>query len=335
MRDKVESLELSGTTTLDVSKRSLFVRNVLRNPRALTAVLILVAFGLASQLVDQFFTLRNLSNILVQTCPVGLMATGLTFVLITGGIDLSAAATMSVAAIVGALCMKAGAGALVGPIVMVGIAVAVGAFNGFAVATLGMVPFIVTLAIQVVEHGVGVWLTNAESVANLPLAFVGPFTGQIGPVPVAILVLIACAIIAHYVLASTIHGRRLYAVGINPRAANISGIPTKRVLYSAYILGGLFAGLAAIISTARLGSASAAMGSDALMMDVVSAAVIGGVSIYGGVGTILGAVIGAIFITVISNIMNLLGTTYYAALTVKGVIIVLATGLDRFNKRAR
>ena len=98
------------------------------------------------------------------------------------------------------------------------------------------------------------------------------------------------------------------------------------------MVAGLLTGVAAIISTARLGSASAAMGSDALILDVVSAAVIGGVSIYGGIGTVLGALIGAVFVTVISNIMNLLGTTYYTALAIKGLIIVLATGLNRLNR---
>jgi len=303
------------------------------NPRLITGVLIIVSFVFASILVPRFFTVNNFFNIIVQTCPIGLMAIGLTFVLVTGGIDLSMPAIMSVAAVIGAMFMKSSGSGLGGSILMIAAAMAVGLFNGFAVSTLRMIPFVVTLSIMVVGSGTAVWLTNAESVFGLPDAFINTLTGRIGPVPVAVIILAFFAWAAHFVMSRTIYGRRVYAVGINVKAARVSGIRTTRVLLSVYVISGFFTGIAAIISTARLGSASPAMGSDALVLDVISSAVIGGVSIYGGTGTVLGAVVGAIFITIISNIMNLLGVSYYTTLAIKGLIIVLATGLDRLRRR--
>ena len=119
--------------------------------------------------------------------------------------------------------MKNGGGAIIGSLIMVGIAVAVGAFNGFAVSSLGMIPFIVTFAIMVVGHGAAVWLTNAESVSGLPDVFVNSLTGRIGLVHIPIIVLIICGMIAHYILKTTIYGRKVYAVGINIKTAQVSG----------------------------------------------------------------------------------------------------------------
>jgi len=301
--------------------------------RLATTLPIASVLVLASLLVPRFFTLNNLLNIIVQACPIGLMASGLTFVLITGGIDLSMPSVMSVAAVVGAMAMKSSASGVLGSLVMVVVAMAIGLFNGFAVAKLRMIPFVVTLSIMVVGSGAAVWLTNAESVYGLPDRFIDLLTGRLGPIPAAVIVLALAAASAHFVLSRTVYGRRVYAVGVNLKAAQVSGVRTTLVLLSAYVVSGLYTGIAAVITTARLGSASSAMGSDALVLDVISAAVIGGVSIYGGTGTILGAVAGAIFITVISNIMNLLGISYCTTLAIKGLIILLATGLDRFRSR--
>lgn len=302
-------------------------------PRIAGYALLIVAVVLIGWFVPRFFTINNLFNIIVQTSPIGLMAIGITFVFITGGIDLSMPATMAMSAVLGAMVMKSSGSALLGCLVMLVIAMGVGTFNGFAVSRLKMIPFVVTLSMMVVNGGLAVWFTGAQSIFGLPQGFITVLTGRVGPVPVSVIILLAFTVIGHFVLSRTLPGRQIFAVGVNISTARVSGIRTNRVLLLVYVISGLFAGLAAIVATARLGSAAPSMGADTLVLDVVSAAVIGGVSIYGGVGSVAGAVLGALFITIISNVMNLIGVSYYTTLVVKGLIIVIATGLDTIRKQ--
>jgi ribose transport system permease protein len=135
------------------------------------------------------------------------------------------------------------------------------------------------------------------------------------------------------VVRRTLFGRWLYAVGVNVRAARTSGVPTSRVIFLTYVVSGAFAGLTAIILSARLGSASANMGNDGVVLDIVSSAVVGGVSIYGGIGSPLGAVLGAIFITVISNSMNMMQVSFFTGLMIKGIVIIAFVAFDSLRKR--
>jgi ribose transport system permease protein len=148
-----------------------------------------------------------------------------------------------------------------------------------------------------------------------------------------VLITALVTLIALIVMRRHMFGRWLYAVGINVRAARVSGIPTTRVVFGAYVVSGFLAGLTAIVLSARLGSASANMGTDAIVLDVVSSAVVGGVSIYGGVGGPLGAVLGAIFITVISNSMNMMQVSFFTSLIVKGIVIVGFVAIDSLRRR--
>ncbi|HYF75198.1 MAG TPA: ABC transporter permease [Candidatus Nitrosocosmicus sp.] len=307
-----------------------------RSKSRMNIILVVIAaliFICMSIFVPRFFTVNNLMNILVQTSSVGLLTLGITFVLITGGMDLSLPSIMAASAVIGASYMKQGGSPVVGALVMVIISVGCGAVNGLAVSKAKMIPFVVTLSTMVLGSGLAVWYTKAESISSLPSGYIDVLTGRIGPIPVPAIILIVFAVIAHIVLSKTIYGRWVYATGINERTARVSGIPTSGVLLSVYMVSGLFAGLAAVVLTARLGSASASMGGDTLVMDVISSAVIGGVSIYGGLGTIPGAVFGSLFITIISNSMNLLGITYYTTLMIKGLVIVLVTALDTLRTR--
>jgi ribose/xylose/arabinose/galactoside ABC-type transport system permease subunit len=144
--------------------------------------------------------------------------------------------------------------------------------------------------------------------------------------------LVVCGLIATAIMSATIYGRWLYAVGINREAARIARVPIQRVICASYGFAGLMAGLTAILLTARLGSASAAMGSDGVVLDAISACVVGGVSIYGGVGRPLGAIIGAILITLISNALNMLGLSYYFGLMIKGAVIIVFIFADNYAK---
>jgi ribose transport system permease protein len=283
--------------------------------------------------VPHFLTRGNVVNILVQSSALGMMAIGLTAVLIGGGIDLSVPSIMALSGILGAMLMRAGGAPGAAALAMLAVAISLGAINGCAIAYLKMVPFVVTLSMMYIATGASIWVTNAVSVTGLHPAFIASVTGRLWGVPVPVVMLSVCTVLATVLMGRSLYGRWLYAVGTNAKAARNAGIPSDQVLFGTYVWSGFFAGLAAIITTARLGSAAATMGHESVVLDVISAAVVGGVSIYGGVGSPLGAVIGAIFITLISNAMNLMHVEYYTTLAVKGAVIVTVVALDSLRRR--
>ena len=302
--------------------------------RFLPVALFVVVVAFLGFTVDRFFTANNLLNILMQSSALGFMALGMTAVLVTGGIDLSIPAIMAFAGILGSLYMRDGGGPLVGALIMIGVGVGGGALNGLAVASLGMIPFVVTLSTQAIAMGACVMITNSVSVLGLHESFLATVMSKIGRIPTPILALACVTLFVAILSQRSIFGRWLYAVGINAETARVSGIPKKKVLFGAYVFAGLFAGLAAIVVTARLASASPTMGQEGVVLNVVGAAVVGGVSIYGGSGSFAGAVVGAVIITMISNIMNMAHLSYYATLIVKGLVIVAVVAIDSRSKRA-
>jgi ribose/xylose/arabinose/galactoside ABC-type transport system permease subunit len=296
---------------------------------AVTAALAAILFVYA----PHFFSVRNLLNILIQASSLGIMAVGLTFVMIVGGIDLSIPATMALAAVLGAFVMPVW-GTTAGVATMLASGLAVGAFNGLAVAWFEMTPFVVTLATMTVVGGATVWLTNSQSLSDFPDNFFDFFLSSPAGVPMAVLILAVVTAVASMLLGSTAFGRSLYAVGLNAKAARVARTPVEWVLFSTYAISGLLGGVAAVMLTARLGSASANLGNDGLVLDIVTACVVGGVSIYGGAGRASGAVLGALFVTLLSNSMNQLGISYFMNLVVKGVAIILFIWIDRISARA-
>jgi ribose transport system permease protein len=172
-------------------------------------------------------------------------------------------------------------------------------------------------------------MTNSLSISQLPDTFVDFFDARpLFGVPVTVLVVAVLAALVAMLMRSSIAGRWAYAVGINDRAARVARIPIGRVILVSYMFSGLMAGLSAILLTARLGSASANMGNDGMVLDIVSACVVGGVSIYGGSGRVPGALFGALLITILSNAMNLIGVSYYLSLIVKGAVIIAFVAID-------
>ena len=296
--------------------------------------LLLVILIVLSVLVPYFLSLKNFISILMQSSALGLMAVGLTAVLITGGIDLSIPSLMSFSAVLGAMYMKAGGNPVVASILMLVVATAGGSVNGLAVAYLKMIPFVVTLSTMAVFGGASIWITNAVSVTGIPRSFITTVMSDIGIFPVPVVAFLVVTLIVQLFLSRSLHGRWLYAVGTNIRAARVSGIPAQRVLFGAYVFSGFIAGLAAIVTTAWLGTAGGTIGSEGVVLDVVSSAVLGGVSIYGGAGTAIGALIGTILIKLISNSLNFLQASYYMTLVVKGIVIVAFVAIDSLFRRS-
>lgn len=298
-------------------------------PLVIVALLLLILAAYA----PSFFTERNLTNIFVQASPLALMTIGMSIVMIGGGIDLSIPSIMALSAIAGAMHLRDGGTILVACTLMLGVGLLAGAINGFAVAYLKMIPFVVTLAMMTIAAGTAIWVTNSVSIPVIDEQFFSVILDRVLGIPRLILIMAAMGFISTIFVSRSLFGRWLYAVGTNARAARIAGIPGERVIFGTYLLSGLFAGLTGIVLSARLGSASANMGNDGLVLDIVSSAVVGGISIYGGTGSPFGAVLGAIFITLISNSMNALQVSFFTGLMIKGALIIAFVALDALKKR--
>jgi len=325
----IHSLPTEASEVLAAPQRDLKGRAF----RLIPVALLIVILGVLSAVVPYFLSLNNFISILMQSAALGLMALGLTAVLITGGIDLSIPSLMSFSAVLGAMYMKAGGSPVVASFLMLAVALAGGCLNGLAVAWLKMIPFVVTLSTMAVFSGASIWITNAVSVTGIPRRFITTVMADVGVIPIPVIVFVVMTLLMQLLLTRSLYGRWLYAVGTNIRAARVSGIPTQRVLFGAYVFSGLAAGLAAIITTAWLGTAGGTIGSEGVVLDVVSSAVLGGVSIYGGAGTAVGAFVGTILIKLISNSLNFLQASYYLVLVTKGVVIVAFVAVDSLFRR--
>jgi len=315
-------MSLAGT--LPAAPRKWPSRQVLISLAIIAAILI----GLWIH-APNFYRYNNIINVLLQASLLGMLAIGMAVIMIVGGIDLSLPANMAMSAVLGAFYMKATGDWVTGSLIMAGTGLAIGLINGFAVAKLKMIPFVVTLAMMTMVSGTSVWMTNSLSISQLPEGFVDLFNARpYFRIPITIFIVAILAVVVTILMRSSIVGRWAYAVGINEKAAHVARVPISRVVMASYVFGGLMAGLTAILLTARLGSASANMGNDGMVLDIVSACVVGGISIYGGAGRVAGALFGALLITVLSNAMNLIGVSFYLSLVIKGAVIVAFVAAD-------
>ena len=319
------------------------VDSVAARPRAMpssqtiVSILILAAILILLGLyAPNFFRYNNILNVFLQAALLGMLAIGMAVVMIVGGIDLSLPANMAMSAILGASYMKATGDWFAAPLIMAGAGTLIGLVNGLAVARLKMIPFVVTLAMMTVISGTSVWMTNSLSISQLPEGFLDLFGARpFLRIPITVISAAVFGVIVTVLMRSSIAGRWAYAVGISEKASRVARIPIAHVVLRSYVFAGLMAGLTAILLTARLGAASANMGNDGVVLDIVSACVVGGISIYGGSGRISGALFGALLITVLSNSMNLMGVSYYLSLVIKGVVIIAFVAADGRRGGAR
>jgi ribose/xylose/arabinose/galactoside ABC-type transport system permease subunit len=279
---------------------------------------------------------ENLMNILSNMLPMLVVAIGQTFVLITGGIDLSVTAIIALASVIGASVMSdthgwlAGQAAAVpcGILAMLGVGWGLGTLNGVSISRLKMPPFMVTLTTMMFFSGFAIWLTKSQNITGLPAAFtvVGKVT------PCALVLTAGLAVAAHCCLSRTLLGRWLYAMGHNAKAAAISGVPVARVIWLAYLISGTSAAVASILYTGRLETASPVLG-QRILLDIIGATVIGGTSLYGGKGKVIWTVFGVFFIALIDNSLNLLNLSYFTIMIVKGHVILLAALIDALRRK--
>lgn len=308
-------------------KRSLTEK--LKNENAVLILLVIVSMIVFGITVPNFMTVGNIFNLLVQASTIGLPAIGLTFILITAGNDLSLPTNMACSAILGCAIMQKTQNTLLGVLAILAAAVRFGVINGFSVAKLKMVPMIVTLAIQTLNVGISEFYTQGTSVGGLPQSFYRIFASPLfGVVPVSVLIFLLTAFIMHQILTKTVFGRELFQTGINEKAARVNGVNTTRILFVIYVIGGFMAGISGVLTAARLTAAGTSMGPVSAFNNIICACVLGGASVWGGKGTILGTLIGSIVMAIITNVMNLLNVNFFVTYVVKGMIIILVCYLD-------
>lgn len=302
------------------------------DPRQLGLPIAVIAlFAYFSIASTHFFDSANFQNIARQGSALTAVAIGQTFVVLTAGIELSVGATVGLVSVVVALATIE-FGLVVGLLIGLGAAAAVGLINGTVVSRLGVAPFVATLAMLSAAAGVALMLSGGVPVSGLPESIRSIATSDVAGVPVSALIAFGLLLLAAFILRWTRLGRYIYAVGGNAEAARLAGIPVSRVLVSAYVLCSLFTAVGAVILTARVSSGQPNLGGD-LALQSIAAVVIGGVSLFGGRGNLIGVAFGAVFISVLANGLNLLNVASYMQMLVIGVALVAAVALDRFMAR--
>jgi ribose transport system permease protein len=277
---------------------------------------------------------ENVMNVLWQVSTVGVMAMGASFVIFTGGIDLSVAPVLAMTGIISTyLLTYQNVNVVVSVLAGLAAGLLCGLLNGVLVTWFNITPFIVTLATMNVFSGATLLFSRGETWGVFgPPSFMFVGGGRIGPVPMPVVTFLVVTAIAWFVAGGTRFGRSIYALGGNEVAAAFSGINVRRMKILAYTVSGFCAGLSGVVLSSKIGQASSAQGVGS-ELDVIASVVVGGASLFGGEGTILGTLIGTVLIGVVNNGLNLLNVSSLYTPLVKGVVILLAVGVDSFYRR--
>ncbi|MCG4579771.1 ribose ABC transporter permease [Clostridium cochlearium] len=286
-----------------------------------------------SILTPRFLNVSNIMNVFTQVSVNAILAIGMSFVILTGGIDLSVGSTLAISGAISASIIRATNSIFLSIIVALIIGAIIGLMNGVVVAKGKIQAFIVTLATMTIFRGVTMVYTNGTPISGLSDKFMLIGNKKIlGYIPVPAIITIVVLIIAWYILSQTRYGRYVYALGGNEDSARLSGINTDKIKTIVYVICGITAALSGVITTSRVGSASpnAGLGFE---LDAIAAVVLGGTSLAGGEGTVVGTIIGAMIIGVLNNGLNLAGVSAYYQSIVKGLVILLAVLIDKKSKK--
>ncbi|MEA4943775.1 MAG: ABC transporter permease [Propionicimonas sp.] len=332
-------------TTTTAAKVSRFDLGSFTKKYAIVGILLLIVITLSIMTSGTFLRPQNLINVIVQVSAIGIIATGMTFVIIIEGIDLSVGSVIAMSAVISAsLAQLPSASNLMYPglnlplivpvLAGLGVGALAGAINGFLITQFRIAPFIATLGMMTAGSGIASIYTNGRPVSTLTPEFNFLGQGAILGIPVPIVIFAVVAVLGHLVLNFTRFGRHAYALGGNVQAARVSGININRLKFTIFTATGLLAGLAGLILAGRIGSGQPTLGTG-IELDVIAATVIGGTSFTGGVGTIWGTVVGALIIGTINNGLDLMNVSPFWQKVVKGAIIVTAIIIDELKNRSK
>lgn len=318
--DVVETLTTSGRTRVKLASSGY------RIELAMLGALFILALAL-SIAAPRFLTVGNFQNVLSQVMVLGIIAIGQTMVILTGGIDLSVGGIAAFSVMAGGLVMMSH-GTVPGVIVTILAGLLIGLVNGILVSYVKLAPFIVTLGTMSIATSLTYVISDGRSLVGLPDAYKWWGTGQLGPVKVYVFIFVLLYIAGHIFLVKTKAGRFIYAIGSNEEAARLSGIPVARYKLIPYAVTGILCALAMMIEASRLGAIDPNTG-NGFELSTIAAVVIGGASLMGGRGSVLGTLIGIFIIGLLQNGLNLLGVNAFWQGTALGTVIILAVVLDR------
>ena len=306
--------------------------------RALNELTIVVGFAAISLYLaattPAFLTTANILSILLASSLIGIVAVGETFVIVTSGIDLSVGSVVAFTGVITGLAIHAHLPVPLAVLLGIGVGAGCGAFNAFAITVLAMSPFIVTLAVLAMARGLAFIVTNGNTIFDFPDSFDNIGGGNLGPLPIAALIAAFVFGLAWVVLSRTVLGAEIYAVGGNREAARLAGIPVGRTLALVYVASGALAGLGGVVLAGRLDSAQpiAAAG---LELNAIAAVVIGGASLFGGKGSMLGTLLGVLIIGLINNGLTLKNVQPFWVQFIQGAVIFGAVLIDSLNQKRR
>ncbi len=297
---------------------------------------LLVFSIIVSFLSNRFLTMGNASNVLRQSSINAILSVGMTFVILTGGIDLSVGSIFAFSGAVTAFLVSIGQNFFLSIVAGLLVGLIIGLINGFFIAKAKLQPFIVTLVMMTIFRGATLVFTDGKPInvgyeknAEIFSKFGNGYLFDVIPIPIVVMVIVIA--IAYFILNKTTGGRYVYAIGGNEDATKLSGINVTKVKLFVYGISGLLSALAGIIITARLGSAQPTAG-EGYELDAIAAVVLGGTSLSGGIGTVLGTIVGVLIIGILNNALNLLNVSSYYQLLAKGLVILIAVLLDRKDK---
>jgi ribose transport system permease protein len=303
--------------------------------RELSLILVLMIFGLVMSLASPvFLTWPNLEAILLSLSVEATITVGMAILLISGGLDLSVGSTLGLTGVVAGLVLTAGLPVPLAILVGLLAALGVGLVNGLLVAKMKINPFITTLGMMMTIRGLLLVLAQGRAVLNLPPSFTVIGQGRLFGVQYPIFDMLALVLVGDLLLRNSRFFRQSYYIGGNERAARLSGINVDLVKIINYCLVAILAGIAGLLITARFGSASVTVG-NGVEMRVITATIIGGASLSGGEGSVFGAFLGALFMAVLANALNLLGVDVYWQNLVTGLILIIAVVVDVINERRK
>lgn len=294
-------------------------------------VVFLACLAFLSVRTTSFLTVSNVINVIRQSSIIGFIALGMTFVMITAGIDLSVGSVVGLGGVIAASLAPANSSAFVLPIAAgLGVGLLVGLINAGLIVRAGVLPFLATLAIMAATRGFTLIYTDGHPISDLSAPFQWLGAGTLGIVPVPVALFAVAAFLCDHALARTRFGRHVYAVGGNPEAARTVGIPVRRIILLVYLISAALAAFSGIVLTARVNGADPLAGTG-YELTAIAAVVIGGTSLFGGVGTIRGTVLGVLLLAVVRNGLDLLNVSSYYQETVQGLILVVAVLLNRWK----
>ena len=293
---------------------------------------VLVLSAALALLSDAFLTASNLLNVLRQASLIFLLASGVTLVILAAGLDLSIGANVALSACLSATIIKLTGSISLGIATGLACGIIIGLLNGVLITTLRLPPFIATYGMLWVLHGITYWYMAGDTIYDFPSAFRALGSGYALGIPVPVYLMLACLVAGGLFTRYTTYGHEIYAIGANTEVARLSGIPVRSRLNLVYTLSGAMAGLASVVYLARLNSAEADIG-EPLMLPAIAAVLIGGTSLFGGVGSLSGTLVGALFLTLVLNGMNLLTVGANWQPLVTGVIVVVAALIDTTRRR--